>query len=175
MEKSRFWTFLLYQDSCNLDDFIDFVNLQGFMCAISPIHDKDINEDGSLKKAHYHVIINYGNSTTYNNIVNLFSEFGVKHAEKVVSLSGLFNYLTHESNKNKFHYNRDDIKLLNGFKFGSNDNDAFMSTFKSVYNVIQYPDIHTLIDLVHYFVCHNGADEIKYISSHAYFIDKLLN
>ena len=38
----------------------------GLQCAISPLHDKDMNPDNTPKKPHYHVILTYSGPTSYN-------------------------------------------------------------------------------------------------------------
>ena len=62
--KKRNWTFLVYPESAPAD-WVSKLQATGLPVAISPLHDKDINPDGELKKAHYHVIVCYS-GPTYN-------------------------------------------------------------------------------------------------------------
>ena len=68
--KKRNWAFVLYPESAP-EDWKEQLQLAGLQCAISPLHDKDLNADGTPKKAHYHIILVYGNPTTYNNVKTL--------------------------------------------------------------------------------------------------------
>ena len=90
--KKRNWCFIVYPtkeqldklDSCNYDgsdgygsapdDWIEILKKSGVEFAVSPLHDKDLLEDnsGKTKKPHYHVIVCYGNTTTFNNVVKSF-------------------------------------------------------------------------------------------------------
>ena len=56
--KKRNWTFVLYPESAPAD-WREQLQKTGLLCAISPLHDRDVNPDGEVKKAHYHVILIY--------------------------------------------------------------------------------------------------------------------
>ena len=47
--KKRNWTFVLYPESAP-SDWIEQLKLSGLMCAVSPLHDKDVNPTGEPKK-----------------------------------------------------------------------------------------------------------------------------
>ena len=53
--KGRNWAFVMYPESMP-DNWYDLLQATGLPFAISPLHDKDLNPDGSQKKAHYHVM-----------------------------------------------------------------------------------------------------------------------
>lgn len=83
------------------------------------LHDKDRNEHG-LKKAHYHVGIDYV-SSKHENLVylakeefaSLYAKQGVSHIStqirKVKSPVGFLEYLTHANNPEKFQYSKTEI------------------------------------------------------------------
>ena len=58
----RTWAFVIYPDSLP-SNWEEIILNTGLPMAISPLHDKDINPDGTEKKPHYHVIIYYENAT----------------------------------------------------------------------------------------------------------------
>ena len=53
--KKRNWAFVLYPESAP-ENWKEQLQLTGLPCVISPIHDKDVNPDGTPKKAHHHII-----------------------------------------------------------------------------------------------------------------------
>ena len=55
-KKSRYWTFLIYPDSApkNWYELLEELHLP---TCVSPLHDRDVNPDGEIKKPHYHVMI----------------------------------------------------------------------------------------------------------------------
>ena len=63
--KSQVWAGIMYQDSAPAD-WEHQLRMLGVPFAVSPLHDSDIREDGTPKKAHWHVILYWpGGSTTY--------------------------------------------------------------------------------------------------------------
>ena len=54
--KKRNWAFVLYIESAP-SNWLDILIKSGLSFAVSPYHDKDINPDGEVKKAHYHIIL----------------------------------------------------------------------------------------------------------------------
>lgn len=55
-DKARYFTFLLYPESVP-DDWQEKLAEIGQPLAISPLHDKDLNADGTLKKPHWHIMV----------------------------------------------------------------------------------------------------------------------
>lgn len=111
----RYWCFILYPESAP-KNWREILNLSGMEWAISPLHDKDLNADGSVKKPHYHVIIVWMNKTTYNNV----SEFthvtlNSTYPQKLGSPVGYYRYFTHADNPEKAPYSKKDIVSGNGF------------------------------------------------------------
>ena len=100
--KTRYWTFVLYPDSAP-DNWLDYLKDTHLPIAISPIHNKDINPDNTLKKPHYHVIVAFDGPTTYKNIVDNFTDFlNCPIPKRVMSLRGMYRYLCHLDNPEKF-------------------------------------------------------------------------
>lgn len=113
--KKRNWAFLLYPESAP-EDWLEQLRQTGLQCVISPLHDKDINPDGSVKKPHYHVILVYGSPTTYNNVLSLTNgKLGQTIPKALEQVRGYYRYLTHEDNPDKAQYSKADIVTLNGF------------------------------------------------------------
>lgn len=54
-DKARYFTFLLYPESVP-EGWQEKLAEIGQPMAISPLHDKDVKPDGTLKKAHWHII-----------------------------------------------------------------------------------------------------------------------
>lgn len=123
--KSRYFTFLLYPESVPEDWELKLESL-GMPIAISPLHDKDRKEgnEQGLKKAHYHVIYVTPNPVTAHSvrmrIKRLLGDQSIAMVQIVAtSMENMYLYLTHESKdaiaKNKYVYDKADIKHLNNF------------------------------------------------------------
>lgn len=112
--KKRNWAFVLYPESAPADWF-ERLKQSGLMGAVSPLHDKDTDPDGNIKKAHYHIILVYGNTTTYNNVKALTESLNQPIPQALEQIRGYYRYLTHMDNPEKFQYNAKDIRTFGGF------------------------------------------------------------
>lgn len=113
--KKRNWAFVLYPESAP-KDWLEQLAKSGIQCAVSPLHDQDINPGGEPKKPHYHVILVYGNPTTYNNVKALTNgKLGQTIPQPLEQVRGYYRYLTHADNPEKAQYSAADIQTINGF------------------------------------------------------------
>ena len=74
---------------------------------ISPLHDKDINPDGEIKKAHFHVILAFDTVKTLEQAQDIISKIGGVGCQPVVSLRGNARYLCHLDNPEKYQHHKD--------------------------------------------------------------------
>lgn len=112
--KKRNWAFVLYPESAP-EDWKEQLQKTGLQCVISPLHDKDVNPTGELKKAHYHVIMCYSGPTAYNVVKRLTDGLNQPIPQPLEQVRGYYRYLTHEDNPEKAQYSKSDIQTLNGF------------------------------------------------------------
>lgn len=112
--KKRNWAFLLYPESAPAD-WLEQLQLTGLQCAISPLHDLDINPTGEPKKAHYHIILCYSGPTSYNVVKQLTDSLNQPIPQALEQVRGYYRYLTHKDNPEKAQYDDNDIKTINGF------------------------------------------------------------
>ena len=112
--KKRNWAFVLYPESAP-QNWREILQLTGLQCAISPLHDKDINPDNEPKKAHYHVIVGYDGPTSYNVVKSLTDRLNCPIPQPLEQVRGYYRYLTHKDNPEKAQYDEKDITTINGF------------------------------------------------------------
>ena len=129
MVKKRYWAFVLYPESAP-ENWKDILQLKGLSCAISPLHDKDINPTGEVKKPHYHIILAFGSPTTYNNVKCITEELFCPIPIPLESCRGYYRYLTHKDNPEKYQYNEKDIETLNAFDVTSILNNSEVAQLK---------------------------------------------
>lgn len=112
--KKRNWAFVLYPESAP-EDWRDRLQQTGLQCAISPLHDSDLDPTGEKKKAHYHIILCYSGPTSFNVVNQLTHSLNQPIPQALEQVRGYYRYLTHKDNPDKFQYNECDITTLNGF------------------------------------------------------------
>ena len=113
--KKRNWAFVIYPESLP-KDWKEQLYLSGLSIALSPLHDKDLDPTEEVKKPHYHVIVMYGNPTTYNNVKNFTDSLNGTIPIPLEQVKGYYRYLTHKDNPEKYQYNENEIELFNGFE-----------------------------------------------------------
>lgn len=147
----RSWAFVMYPDSMP-DNWEEIISSTGLPMAISPLHDKDINPTGEVKKPHYHVICYYENSTTYNNVkTNVCDLLNATIPQKLESIRGMFRYHIHLDNPEKYQYDDRDRKLYNGFDIDLANKLTRSETLKmllQVYTFCNDNNIYEYSDLV---------------------------
>lgn len=112
--KKRNWAFVLYPESAPAD-WRERLTKSGLQCAISPLHDRDLNPTGEPKKAHYHVILCYEGPTSFNVVKRLTEDLNQPIPQPLEQVRGYYRYLTHEDNPEKAQYSKADIQHINGF------------------------------------------------------------
>lgn len=112
MTRGRIWTFVLYPDSMspNYRTQLDDLHIQWVE---SPIHDHDVNQDGTIKKPHIHIVLNFEGNKSYEQIKEIGESVGgvvpPEHECRVSSIRGIVRYLIHLDNPEKYQYERSGI------------------------------------------------------------------
>lgn len=105
---------VLYPESAP-ENWRDKLRETGIQCAISPLHDKDLNADNTPKKAHYHIILCYEGPTTFKNVCSLCDSLNQPIPQPLEQLRGYYRYLVHKDNPEKYQYDESMITSINGF------------------------------------------------------------
>jgi len=112
--KKRHWACVVYPDSAP-DNWRDILQQTGLQCAISPMHDADMNADETEKKAHWHVIMCWPGPTTFTVAKAITDKLYAPIPQALESVRGYYRYLTHKDNPEKVQYDERDIVCINGF------------------------------------------------------------
>lgn len=107
-ERTRNWTFVVYPESAP-NDWAKIVNKLKVPWVRSPLHDKDCNPDGEIKKAHWHVIMFFSNKKSFAQIKEITDSLNAPIPQKVENAKGMVRYLVHLDNPEKYQYDKSDI------------------------------------------------------------------
>lgn len=123
-ERYRNWLLIVYPDSAP-DNWIEILSSFQIPCAVSPLHDRDKNSDGTCKKPHYHVILKFGGYKSLYAVQNLSDMLSGVLPIPCHSVNGSYTYLSHSDIDDKVHYDPSDIRTFNGFGV-SDDSHAIL-------------------------------------------------
>lgn len=170
--KKRNWAFVLYPESAPAD-WREQLQKTGLPCAISPLHDKDVNATGEPKKPHYHVMVFYQGPTSYNVVKRLTDGLNQPIPQVVEQVRGYYRYLTHMDNPEKAQYAASEIQTLNGFDIGDfveMTKSEVTKTLRALMEYIQENDLMEYADLMDMTMCEGVPPEwFDVASSHTLF------
>lgn len=111
--RTRNWTIVVYPDSApdNWRDLIDAMHLEWVE---SPLHEHDFNADGSIKKAHWHILLMFSGVKAYEQVLELIEPLNCPIPNKVHNVKALVRYMAHLDNPDKYQYNIKDIMAHGG-------------------------------------------------------------
>jgi hypothetical protein len=100
---------VVYPDSESYDCSEVLNKLSGFKDYAYILHDLDVDENGELKKPHYHWLVSYGEVTTLSNVAKLL---GVPEnsVEVCRSYRATLLYMVHLSSPDKHQYSIDELQ-----------------------------------------------------------------
>lgn len=175
--KKNKWAFVLYPESAP-SNWLEELQLTGLQCAISPLHDKDINPDGEIKKAHYHIILIYDGPTTYNNVKQLTDRLNQPIPQPLEQVRGYYRYLTHKDNPEKWQYNEEDIKTINGFdilEYVELTTTEVNKIKVEIQKIIRDNEITEYADLMDLLLDSDLKNYWDVASNHTFFFDKYIS
>ena len=146
---------------------------------ISPLHDKDADNDGVVKKPHYHVVIMADGPITQKRANELIAPYcGTKSAEYVTSLKGYIRYLAHLDDPQKAQYDPAEIVALGGadlsdaLRVNFSDDDKYRN-IKEIMRCCEESEIYELSALTKYAMVER-EDWLPIIIEKSYFMTQFL-
>lgn len=111
--RTRSWTFILYPESApgNWREILDELFIEWVE---SPLHDKDVNPDGELKKSHWHILLMFPSVKTFEQVVEIIDVLNAPSPQKAMSAKGVVRYMLHLDNPEKFQYDKSELKSHGG-------------------------------------------------------------
>lgn len=145
MKKGRIWACVAYPESLPTN-WIELLQETGLQIAISPLHDKDLNPTGEVKKAHYHIIFNYDGPTTQKHVKDLCDSLNMTIPIKLESLRGMYRYHIHLDNPEKYQYDDRDRILLGGFDPSSVNSLTKTEVDKFIQEILNFIEDNNILE-----------------------------
>lgn len=128
--RTRSYATIVYPESAP-ENWLDILRELKFNVLVSPLHDKDVNPDGEIKKAHYHVLMLFDGVKSVEQATEIRDTFGGVGFENVNSVRGYARYLCHLDNPEKYQYSPEDVLSI-----GTEDYFELISLPSDKYRVI---------------------------------------
>ncbi len=111
--RCRNWTIVIYPDSApeNWRDIIDEGHIEWVE---SPLHDADMNADGTPKKPHIHVLLMFGGVKAYEQVLEFIKPLNCPIPQRCHNAKAIVRYFAHLDNPEKAQYSIKDIKSHGG-------------------------------------------------------------
>lgn len=150
--RTRNWCAVVYPDSAPSDwkEQLDALNLKW---ACSPLHDKDVDDDGVIKKAHWHIILCYSGNKSFEQVCNDLDFLHCPIPQICRDVRSSVRYFVHIDHPHKFQYSKDDIECFGGFdisevfKFTTSEKKQILS---EILCFIRENGVTEYFDLVNY-------------------------
>jgi len=111
--RTRNWTIVLYPESAP-DNWRDLINDIHIEWVESPLHDKDINATGEVKKPHWHILLMFGGVKSYEQVLEITQLLNCPIPERCHNAKAMVRYMAHMDNPEKAQYSISDIRSYGG-------------------------------------------------------------
>ena len=111
--RSRSWTFIVYPESVP-EGWRSKLTALHVPLIVSPLHDQDRKNDGSLKKPHFHCLLLFPSKKSYTQVKEVTDDLNSPIPQKVASVPGLVRYFAHLDDPQKVQYDPQKIESFCG-------------------------------------------------------------
>ena len=174
--RTRNWTFIVYPESAPTDWREKLDETHAPFC-ISPLHDKDVNPDGTPKKPHWHVVMLFEGMKTYEQVEEIAKSTNGTIPQRVESGRGMVRYLAHMDNPEKAQYDKSLIEAHGGVDLADYLVSSAASEMEKVKEMLRYiveNDVVEYEDLVIYAMENETEWFELLVTSKTYFVNAFI-
>lgn len=147
--RTRNWTFVLYPESAPADwrEQLDTLHVPWVE---SPLHEYDVNPDGEVKKAHIHVVLQFRNKKSYEQVKAITESLNQPRPEAVADMRGMCRYLIHRDNPEKFQYEQKDILCHQGFDVAEYFGATKSEKYQAIAEMMEFIEEHNITEFTQF-------------------------
>ena len=111
--RTRSWNYVVYPESAPKDwrDIITDLHIEWVK---SPLHDKDVEETGEIKKAHWHVLLLFPSVKSFSQANEIAQALNAPAPQQTMSAKGSVRYMLHLDSPHKYQYDASELKGYGG-------------------------------------------------------------
>ena len=135
-KRTKTWATIVYSESAP-PNWIEILKEQHIPAFVSPKHDKDLTDDGTLKKEHYHVMLLFEGLKSVEQAKEVFEKIGGVGVELVNCTRAYARYLCHLDNPDKVQYDANEVISIAGADYTEMLNTS-PNTYTIIAEIIEY-------------------------------------
>lgn len=170
--RSRSWNVIVYPESAS-SDWREVLNDLHIEWVESPLHDKDVDADGEIKKPHWHVLLVFTSVKSREQVLEITEKINAPSPQKTMSAKGSVRYMLHLDNPDKYQYSASDIKAYGGIDIAEllrpTASDRYQ-LIKEMIIFIRENKIYEMKDLLDYAIEHRFDDWFPLLSDNSAYI-----
>ena len=146
--RGRNWTFVGYPEDSLPENYREILIDEMHLCFCeSPVHDADLNGDGTQKKKHIHFLVTFEGNKSFEQIQEITDRLHCPIPQQCRNVRSMVRYMCHLDNPEKHQYKREDVKCFGGFEV-----DSYFEK-----RAFEYDQI---LDEIEMFIIDNGITEM---------------
>lgn len=154
-DRKRNWTCIVYPDSApaNWRDILDEEHMEWIE---SPLHDKDVNADGTPKKPHWHIIMLFDGKKSYEQVKELADKVKAPSPKYVQSARAMTRYLGHLDNPEKAQYDISKVVAHGGVDLAELLKPTASSRYEMIAEMIEFIEKESVTEFIDFMLyCKN--------------------
>lgn len=144
--RTRAWTIVLYPESAP-QNWRDILDEQHIEWAESPLHDKDINGNGEIKKAHWHLLLMFTGVKAFEQVKEITDQLNAPIPVKCHNAKAMVRYMAHMDNPEKAQYNPSEIISHGGLDLSEMLRPSNSERYTIIAEMIDYIKHYGIIEL----------------------------
>ena len=166
--RGRNWCFVGYPGDSLPDNYRVILTDDLHLCwAESPVHDADLNGDGSEKKSHIHFIVSFEGNKSFDQIKEITDLLHCPIPQLCRNVRAYVRYFIHLDNPEKWQYKVSDIRSYGGFQiedYFKKSNSENRDTLKAIIEFCSDNNIDEFYQLVDAVFASGDADWIDLVT-----------
>lgn len=150
--RARAWSFIGYPGDSLPAHYASILSDEMHLCwCESPVHDSDLNGDGSEKKKHIHFLLTFEGMKSFDQIVEITDRLHCPIPQVCRNIRSLVRYFIHLDNPDKAQYKVEDIKCHGGFEveeYFRKSNSQYRDVLKEILSFCVDNNISEFCELV---------------------------
>lgn len=155
--KSRRWGLILWCDNKKNMNSLEYIK-RFYDNYIYILHDHDINDTGSPKKPHYHVLLVFDNQKKLSTLENQ-TQIERNNVYYINTLDGQLRYLIHLDDEDKYQYSKDEVHgslyMMSKFRKAIQSQKDEEEQVTSIVEFIECCNPHSLSEVLHFVLDNN--------------------